>query len=237
MLLWLSEAGKIWGYQAFWSCSVDFPHYGDHFFGWNWSYLGFLGIIWRTCGSKCQGEGGGIFPTLCVECCLVPKCLRICSNSSDIVSDDPEKQKQKKQPWYIKSTLYSKTPHQRPPRGRPPRLNGHFILAPLYFLCKFYVTKPLVTGHPANTASGRWIWCPVTLMSVMLATKGAARDCNWHLDGPDRPAVTASSQRLAGQARRGVKFTAAEPSSGQALWPAFDGDLLNCHNDVVKRIR
>ena len=40
-------------------------------FGWNWSYLGFLGIIWRTCGSKCQGEGGGIFPTLCVECCLV----------------------------------------------------------------------------------------------------------------------------------------------------------------------
>ena len=40
-------------------------------FGWNWSYLGFLGIIWRTCGSKCRGEGGGIFPTLCVECCLV----------------------------------------------------------------------------------------------------------------------------------------------------------------------
>ena len=40
-------------------------------FGWNWSYLGFLGIIWRTCGSKCGGEGGGIFPMLCVECCLV----------------------------------------------------------------------------------------------------------------------------------------------------------------------
>ena len=40
-------------------------------FGWNWSYLGFLGIIWRTCGSKCRGEGGGIFPTLCAECCLV----------------------------------------------------------------------------------------------------------------------------------------------------------------------
>ena len=85
-----------------------------------------------------------------------------------------------------------------------------------------------MTGHPANAASGRWIWCSVTLMSVMSATKGAARDCNWHLDGPDRPAVTASSQRLAGQACRGVKFTAAEPSSGQALWPAFDGDLLNC---------
>ena len=31
-------------------------------FGWNWSYLGFLGSIWRTCGSKCRGEGGGIFP-------------------------------------------------------------------------------------------------------------------------------------------------------------------------------
>ena len=67
MLFWLSETGKIWGFQAFWSCSVDFPHY----FGWNWSYLAFLGIIWRTCGSKCRGEGGGIFLTLCVECCLV----------------------------------------------------------------------------------------------------------------------------------------------------------------------
>ena len=46
-------------------------------FGWNWSYLGFLGIIWRTCGSKCQGEGGGIFPTLCVECCLVFNSLQL----------------------------------------------------------------------------------------------------------------------------------------------------------------
>ena len=70
MLFWLSETGKIWGFQAFWSCSVNFPHYGDPL-AWNWSYLGFLGIIWRTCGSKCRGEGGGIFPTLCVECCLV----------------------------------------------------------------------------------------------------------------------------------------------------------------------
>ena len=40
-------------------------------FDWNWSYLGFLGIIWRTCGSKCRGACGGIFPTLCVEFCLV----------------------------------------------------------------------------------------------------------------------------------------------------------------------
>ena len=47
-------------------------------FGWNWSYLGFLGIIWRTCGSKCGGEGGGIFPTLCVECCLVVSGLNQC---------------------------------------------------------------------------------------------------------------------------------------------------------------
>ena len=29
MLFWLSETGKIWGFQAFWSFSVDFPHYGD----------------------------------------------------------------------------------------------------------------------------------------------------------------------------------------------------------------
>ena len=70
MLFWLSETGKIWGFQAFWSCSVNFPLYGDPL-AWNWSYLGFLGIIWRMCGSKCQREGGGIFPTLCVECCLV----------------------------------------------------------------------------------------------------------------------------------------------------------------------
>ena len=40
-------------------------------FEWNWSYLGFLGIIWRTCGSTCRGGSGGIFPTLCVEFCLV----------------------------------------------------------------------------------------------------------------------------------------------------------------------
>ena len=40
-------------------------------FDWNWSYLGFLGIIWRTCGDKCQGGSGGIFPTLCVEFCQV----------------------------------------------------------------------------------------------------------------------------------------------------------------------
>ena len=66
MLFWLSETGKIWGFQAFWSCSVDFPHYGDPL-----ADIGHMWGFWRTCGSKCRGEGGGIFPTLCVECCLV----------------------------------------------------------------------------------------------------------------------------------------------------------------------
>ena len=70
MLFWLGETGKIWGFPdiLFVLCgfsSLWWP------FGWNWSYFGFLGIIWRTCGSKCREEGGGIFPTLCVECCLV----------------------------------------------------------------------------------------------------------------------------------------------------------------------
>ena len=50
----------LWGFSSLWC-----PFY------WNWSYLGFLGIIWRTCGNKCRGESGGIFPTLCVEFRLV----------------------------------------------------------------------------------------------------------------------------------------------------------------------
>ena len=29
ILFLLSETGQIWGFQEFWSCSVDFPHYGD----------------------------------------------------------------------------------------------------------------------------------------------------------------------------------------------------------------
>ena len=40
-------------------------------FDWNWSYLGFLDIIWRTCGSKCRGGSGGVLQTLCVQFCLV----------------------------------------------------------------------------------------------------------------------------------------------------------------------
>ena len=39
-------------------------------FDWNWSYLGFLSIIWRICGSKC-GRGGGGGGRSCVEFCLV----------------------------------------------------------------------------------------------------------------------------------------------------------------------
>ena len=55
-LFWLSEMGQIWGFRAFWSCSVD---------------LGFLGIIWKTCRSKCRGGSRDIFPMLCVQFCLV----------------------------------------------------------------------------------------------------------------------------------------------------------------------
>ena len=72
MLFWLSETGQIWGFH---SILVMLCGYSSLWwpFGWNWSYLGFLGIIWRTCGStgKCRGGSGGIFPTLCVEFCLV----------------------------------------------------------------------------------------------------------------------------------------------------------------------
>ena len=64
-LFWLREMGQIWG---FWSCSVDFSSLCCPF-DCNWSYLGFLGIIWRMCGSK--GGSGDIFPMLCVEFCLV----------------------------------------------------------------------------------------------------------------------------------------------------------------------
>ena len=40
-------------------------------FNWNWLYLGFLGIIWRTCGSKWRRGSGGIFPMLCFQFCQV----------------------------------------------------------------------------------------------------------------------------------------------------------------------
>ena len=40
-------------------------------FDWNWSYFGFPRIIWRMCGSTCQGWGGGIFLMLFIKFCLV----------------------------------------------------------------------------------------------------------------------------------------------------------------------
>ena len=101
MLFWLSETGKIWGFQAFWSCSVNFPHYGDPL-AWNWSYLGFLGNIWRTCGSKCRGEAGGIFPTLCVECCLVVNKIVVHYSFTKAYSKCPFDNK-----WALASTLYT----------------------------------------------------------------------------------------------------------------------------------
>ena len=49
----------------------------------NWSYLRFLSIIWRTCGSECPErvgvnvQGGGGRKTLCVEFCLVSYAMDI----------------------------------------------------------------------------------------------------------------------------------------------------------------
>ena len=84
MLFWLSEMGQIWIFQAFWSCSVDFPHYGDSLTEIG-HILGFWGLSGECVGVNVEG-GGGIFPTLCVEFCLVyhqTNCP-ICSKSSDI---------------------------------------------------------------------------------------------------------------------------------------------------------
>ena len=69
MLFWLSETGQIWGFHAFWSCSVDFPHYGDPLaeIGHIW---GFWALSEEHLGVNVEG-GGGIFPMLCVEFCLV----------------------------------------------------------------------------------------------------------------------------------------------------------------------
>ena len=50
MLFWLSEMGQIWGSQAFWSCSVDFPHNGDP--------LAEIGHIWGFWALS--GEGVGV---------------------------------------------------------------------------------------------------------------------------------------------------------------------------------
>ena len=45
MLFWLSETGKIWDFQAFWSCSVDFPLYGDPL-----AEIGHIGGFWALSG-------------------------------------------------------------------------------------------------------------------------------------------------------------------------------------------
>ena len=49
MLFWLSETGKIWGFQAFWSCSVDFPHYGDPL-----AEIGHIWGFWALAGERVE---------------------------------------------------------------------------------------------------------------------------------------------------------------------------------------
>ena len=53
--------GQIWGFQAFWSCSVDFPHYDDPLaeIGHIW---GFWALSGESVGVNIEG-GGGIFPS------------------------------------------------------------------------------------------------------------------------------------------------------------------------------
>ena len=84
----------LYGFSSLW-CPFD----------WNWSYLSFLGIIWRTRGSKCRRGSGGMFLTLCVEFWLVIfKIKNIAKNCVSIqgtlcchtwnFTDDLEKQSQ-----------------------------------------------------------------------------------------------------------------------------------------------
>ena len=60
MLFWLSETGKIWGFQAFWSCSVDFPHYGDPLaeIGHIW---GFWALSGEPVGVNVEGRAEAYF--------------------------------------------------------------------------------------------------------------------------------------------------------------------------------
>ena len=39
--------GKIWGFQAFWSCSVDFPHYSDPL-----AQIGHIWGFWTLSGER-----------------------------------------------------------------------------------------------------------------------------------------------------------------------------------------
>ena len=60
MLFWLSETGKIWGFQAFWSCSVDFPHYGDPLveIGHSWRFWALSG---ESVGVNVEGRAEAYF--------------------------------------------------------------------------------------------------------------------------------------------------------------------------------
>ena len=60
MLFWLSETGKIWGFQAFWSCSVDFPHYGDPLveIGHSWRFWALSG---ERVGVNVEGRAEAYF--------------------------------------------------------------------------------------------------------------------------------------------------------------------------------
>ena len=102
----LSEMGQIWCFRPFWSCShVKFPYYGAP---WNWSYLGFPGIIWRLCGGKCRGGVRGILPTLCLEFCVL---LYIISQNNPVSNSLGCKI-----PWFFRNRSY---------RRRAPRYRRH----------------------------------------------------------------------------------------------------------------
>ena len=56
MLFWLSEMGKIWCFQAFWSCSVEFPHYGDPL-----AEIGHIWGFWEHVGVNVEGRAEAYF--------------------------------------------------------------------------------------------------------------------------------------------------------------------------------
>ena len=41
--------GKIWGFQAFWSCSVAFPHYSDPL-----AKIGHISGFWALSGERVE---------------------------------------------------------------------------------------------------------------------------------------------------------------------------------------
>ena len=57
-LFWLNEMGQIRSFQAFWSCSVDFPHYCDPLIE-----TGHIWVFWELSGEcvgvNVRGGGGG----------------------------------------------------------------------------------------------------------------------------------------------------------------------------------